>query len=154
MEAFDWLPFLQKFSALLLDDARNFKEHDMYQIPKAAHHRGYMGFPGATEQQISATEARLGVYFPPSYRAFLQASNGWEEMGLALPNQLWPVEQVEWLRVRSQEIIDIWGTVHLSLAEHLAHQEPEGSTLHFNGAYADKALGLWKVIDLPIAGRS
>ncbi|MBC8124014.1 MAG: SMI1/KNR4 family protein [Gemmatimonadaceae bacterium] len=141
MEAFDWLPFLQKFSALLLeDDMCNLQEHGVCQMPEDAHHRGYMGFPGATEQQISATEARLGIRLPPSYYTFLQASNGWEEMGPSFPGRLWPVEQVEWLRVRSQEVIDIWGTSHLSLAEHLAYQGSDDGALYFNGAYMQNCL--------------
>jgi len=38
--------------------------------------RGSVLRPGATESQIAATEDRLGVALPPSYRAFLAVSDG------------------------------------------------------------------------------
>jgi hypothetical protein len=38
---------------------------------------GWMGYPGAKEEEIAAAEARLGLTFPPSYRGFLKITNGW-----------------------------------------------------------------------------
>ncbi|MEU6018229.1 SMI1/KNR4 family protein [Streptomyces sp. NPDC047515] len=38
---------------------------------------GSLGFPAATEEQIVALEQRLGLVLAPSYRTFLQVSNGW-----------------------------------------------------------------------------
>ncbi|MFB7184542.1 SMI1/KNR4 family protein [Streptomyces sp. NPDC056230] len=42
---------------------------------------GSLGFPAATEEQIVALEQRLGLVLPPSYRTFLQVSNGWRHAG-------------------------------------------------------------------------
>ncbi|MFJ9679778.1 SMI1/KNR4 family protein [Streptomyces sp. NPDC101194] len=42
---------------------------------------GSLGFPAATEEQTAALEQRLGLVLPPSYRTFLQVSNGWRHAG-------------------------------------------------------------------------
>ncbi|MEU0557190.1 SMI1/KNR4 family protein [Dactylosporangium sp. NPDC006015] len=42
---------------------------------------GWLGFDGAGEDALAAVEERLGVALPPGYRAFLEASDGWLEMG-------------------------------------------------------------------------
>ena len=41
----------------------------------------WIGLPPATDEQIAATELRLGVRLPPSNVAFLQVSNGWPVTG-------------------------------------------------------------------------
>ncbi len=64
MEPFDWPTFLRDLSDLLLEnDAAAFAEYDIYQIPEEYHMRGYLGYPGASEEQIAAAEARLGAEF-------------------------------------------------------------------------------------------
>lgn len=42
---------------------------------------GWLGFAGAGEEALAAVEGRLGVTLPPGYRGFLEASDGWLEMG-------------------------------------------------------------------------
>ena len=42
----------------------------------------WLGYPGATEEQIMNLETRLGRKLPPSYRAFLKASNGFRQPGI------------------------------------------------------------------------
>ncbi|MGG5818156.1 SMI1/KNR4 family protein [Falsiroseomonas sp. HW251] len=37
----------------------------------------WLGEPPATEEEIAAAEARLGIRLPGSYRGFLRVSNGW-----------------------------------------------------------------------------
>jgi hypothetical protein len=59
---------------------------------------------GATEDEIAASEARLGVTFPPSYRQFLQVSNGWQ----VASRHLRPVSEVQWFSTEIQETIDAW----------------------------------------------
>jgi hypothetical protein len=52
---------------------------------------------GASEQQLFAAENRLKVKLPPSYRAFLSASNGWRlpsEDGLVIR----VIEDARWFR--------------------------------------------------------
>ena len=59
---------------------------------------------GATEDQIKASEARLGVTFPPSYRQFLHVSNGWQAAG----RRLRPLDEVQWFAAEEPETVDAW----------------------------------------------
>ncbi|MEH1937938.1 MAG: SMI1/KNR4 family protein [Nostoc sp.] len=52
------------------------EDYDEERLSPEVRKSGYLGYPGATEEEIVATEARLNVTFPPSYREFLKASNG------------------------------------------------------------------------------
>jgi hypothetical protein len=47
------------------------------------------------------------VVLPPSYRAFLRVSNGWRCTSPFI-DRLWSTEEIEWLSVRNQDLIDIW----------------------------------------------
>lgn len=58
------------------------------RLPPEAEARGSILRPPATEQEVAAAEARLGVHFPPSYRSFLLISNGAEAGGYRA-NQIW-----------------------------------------------------------------
>jgi len=40
----------------------------------------WLGEPGASEAEIASAEQRLGVQLPPSYRAFLALSNGFDNI--------------------------------------------------------------------------
>jgi HEAT repeat protein len=55
------------------------------------------GNPGVTEEQLAKVEQKLKVKLPPSYRAFLSASNGWRQASRAVP-VLRPVEKIKWFR--------------------------------------------------------
>jgi hypothetical protein len=66
-------------------------------------------FPPATESAIAATERRLGINLPPSYRAFLKVSDGWWVTGTAGPIRLWGVEQIGRLGDLDPELVSIWG---------------------------------------------
>jgi hypothetical protein len=104
METFDWLPFLKQWSEEMLDVAEYVDD-----LPQEAVETRWLGFPGATEEQIKEAEERLGTVFPPSYRAFLKVSNGWRQPDAFWPSNagsLWSTEQVEWFSVRNQDWID------------------------------------------------
>ncbi|MCZ9339062.1 SMI1/KNR4 family protein, partial [Streptomyces sp. TRM76130] len=45
----------------------------------AARRTRWLGFPPASEERITAMEKRLGRRMPPSYRQFLQVSDGWRQ---------------------------------------------------------------------------
>ena len=55
----------------------------------------WCGGPPATPEEILAEEKRLGMPLPPSYRAFLSASNGWELFG-SFVEFLLPVQDIDW----------------------------------------------------------
>lgn len=67
---------------------------------------GWLGYPAATEDQIADLEARLGQSLPPSYRAFLEVSNGFRQPGMRI-ERLLSADEVDWFREGHQGTIDI-----------------------------------------------
>jgi len=65
------------------------------------------GNPGASEERLAAAEARLKIKLPPSYRAFLGASNGWNQASRAVP-ELRPVEKIRWFRREHKEWVQAY----------------------------------------------
>ncbi|MEH0510363.1 SMI1/KNR4 family protein [Streptomyces sp. B21-106] len=77
--AFDWRPFLQRWSgewADSLPDGETRGEDD-----EVARRARWLGLPPASEERIAAMEERLGRRMPPSYRRFLEVSDGWRHAG-------------------------------------------------------------------------
>jgi cell wall assembly regulator SMI1 len=91
----DWQTFMSKFSAAMLADPEFNEEFGEHTTPEQ-HAAGWLGFRGADETQIAATEARLGITLPPSYRAFLKVSNGWSVIA-PFVYRLYPVEEIDYL---------------------------------------------------------
>jgi len=87
-----WHAFLTAFSRELLRDSGI-----RASVPSEVLASGWLGYPGASEEEIAQAEARLGIRFPPSYRAFLLKTNGWRHTG-AFIHELYPVEKVRWFR--------------------------------------------------------
>ncbi len=94
-----------RWSWRLLQLPQRYFRLEVYQLPDAAFQSGWLGFPGATVAQLLAAEQRLGRPLPPSYRAFLQLTNGWP-FGLTEP--LLPIEEVELLQVKEPDMVRIW----------------------------------------------
>ncbi|MFJ5302654.1 SMI1/KNR4 family protein [Streptomyces sp. NPDC088350] len=77
--AFDWRSFLLGWSGEWADsllDGETRGEGD-----EAARRARWLGFPPASEERIAVMEERLGRRMPPSYREFLQVSDGWRHAG-------------------------------------------------------------------------
>jgi len=74
MSSFDWRGFLKKWSQDALAHAQDLDHFDAEML-----HSEWLGFEGASEEQIVAVETRLSVRLPPSYREFLKVSNGWRQ---------------------------------------------------------------------------
>src|SRR5689334_19923017 len=70
---------------------------------------GWLGYPGATEEQIAAAESRLGTTLPPDFREFLEISDGWLWTDSFI-ERIWPVEEIQWLRITDPDIIADWNT--------------------------------------------
>jgi hypothetical protein len=94
MVVYDWAEFLDRFNKAILGylEAGYDDYVDEDDIPDLIE-SGWMGFPGATEAQIAAAEARLNVKFPASYRSFLQVSNGFRIPGNLVP-RVYSIEEV------------------------------------------------------------
>jgi hypothetical protein len=78
------------------------------QLPSAVREQGWLGRPGATMDQLQKLENRLQVTLPPSYKSFLQFSNGWYWVSVGRLYRIWSVEEVDWFSVRNQDWIDAW----------------------------------------------
>ncbi len=100
MPDFDWKSFLENLSAALLDSPK-FADY-IADLPQEVIASRWLGYPGATEEQIQQAERRLGIALPPSYREFLKVSNGWR---LTSPfiEKLWPVEEIERYITRNKD---------------------------------------------------
>ena len=69
----DWRSFLETWSRELIEAGAS------PDLPTEVVESGWLGFPGATDEQLSLAEARLGIGLPPSYREFLAVADGEED---------------------------------------------------------------------------
>lgn len=104
MAVFDWTTLLQQFNDQLIAGMEDWRRQ---HIPSDILASGWLGYPGADEAQIVETETRLGIQLPPSYRAFLQVSNGWRPSDWT-ELQLWSIGEIDWFRTRHSDWIDCW----------------------------------------------
>lgn len=143
MATFNWKDLMTLWNQELLAD-----EGIRAELPPEVIASGWLGSPGATEAQIARLEERLGTSLPPSYRQFLQFSNGWRDTGHFIP-AIWSTEEVEWFAVRNQGTIDAWldgegtGEREQNLvpdAEYLNYGEDGANEGSFPAAYLQTAL--------------
>ena len=103
MANFDWHELLTQWSRDLI--AANDFIKDI--SPEVIASR-WLGYPGATEDQIAQAETRLGAKLPPSYREFLKVTNGWRQLNSFI-YKLWSTDEIEWLVVRYRnDLINPW----------------------------------------------
>jgi hypothetical protein len=99
---FNWQDFLERYSRSLLDDDSIRGQ----QSPETLNSE-WLGFPGASIQEIRIVEDRLGVSLPPSYRRFLQTSNGWRNAG-AFIYRMWSTTEIAWFKERHKAWINAY----------------------------------------------
>ncbi|GIE81910.1 hypothetical protein Aph02nite_78600 [Actinoplanes philippinensis] len=98
-----WRVYLAEYSADFLRVADSDRLHQLGDERLAS---GWLGFAGASPEALAAVEQRLGAPLPPGYRGFLQASDGWLEMGPFV----WTMRttaDVGWLRDIEPEMCDV-----------------------------------------------
>jgi hypothetical protein len=98
-----WRSYLAEYSADMLRVAEEGELHGVSEEQRAA---SWLGYRGATEEQLTALEERLGVRLPPSYRSFLATSDGWRYISLFMW-ELRTTGTVDWLRDAEPETWDI-----------------------------------------------
>ncbi|MFD8167394.1 SMI1/KNR4 family protein [Streptomyces cellulosae] len=76
---FDWRTFLLRWSGEWADALPDDEVRDADD--EAARQSRWLGLPPASEERIAAMEKRLGRRMPPSYRSFLQVTDGWRHAG-------------------------------------------------------------------------
>ncbi len=74
------------------------------EFPADVANSGWLGFAAATDEEISATQRKLGISLPPSYRAFLSVSNGWRRTTHFI-ERLWGTKEINWFRKKNKESI-------------------------------------------------
>jgi hypothetical protein len=99
---FNWQVFLERFSQILLDD----ESIRAWQSQETLNSR-WLGFPGASPDDIRIAEKRLRIELPPSYRQFLHTSNGWGNSG-GFIYRIWSTNEIAWFRERNQQSIDAY----------------------------------------------
>ena len=103
-----WRQFLQRWNEDYLASGQ--------PLPKSARSSRWLGYDPAGEDEIEATEQRIGYRLPPSYRAFLLTTNGWRRPAAAV-KRLRPAKKVEWLEVDDPQLLEAW-----SIGEQMAEQ--------------------------------
>jgi hypothetical protein len=111
MNTADWQDFLKEESRQIIAD--NLCETsngvpELWQHSKLSNEAvqsEWLGIEGATESQIQATEERLGIALPASYRNFLSVTNGWNDWQVG-SLRLYSTEEVCWFRDNNQDWID------------------------------------------------
>ncbi|WP_171166956.1 SMI1/KNR4 family protein [Streptomyces sp. I05A-00742] len=76
---FEWQPFLTRWSEEWADACD--PDDPLPDEEEAARQARWLGFAPASESRIAALEQRLGRRLPPSYRAFLEVTDGWRNAG-------------------------------------------------------------------------
>lgn len=97
-----WRALLQDLSDLAIADPKIRSKLTKEQIA-----RRWLGEPPATNAQIAAAEKRLGVRLPPSYRAFLKVSNGWNHPDWVV-ERLGSADEIGWTRDKDPELVRDW----------------------------------------------
>lgn len=98
----DWKIFLEQVSESIISN------DDLY-AGFTAGENGWLGFPGTIDKEIELQENRLGIKLPPSYKAFLKASNGFKQINSFYWNIL-PVEKIDWLKNSQQDLYELYST--------------------------------------------
>jgi hypothetical protein len=107
----EWREFLSDYSSRFLT-SRHLREAESdgrapYLLSETQREAGWLGYEPASEEAILASEERLGVRLPPTYRNFLLASNGWSSIG---DLDLLKVEEIGWFAECSPELLEAWSS--------------------------------------------
>ncbi len=97
----DWEAFLSCWEREAMGALAQ-KEHLLF-FEKIAISRGGMGYPPASDIEITSTEGRLGVALPKSYRDFLKASNGW----LRSESRFSSVSEIGWVPEKEPFLLEL-----------------------------------------------
>lgn len=97
----DWTALLKRWSKELTQTELARRLNPPAESPD------WLGFAPASEEEIAAAERRLGVLLPPSYRAFLETSNGWRRTTPFI-GRIRPAGEINWFRVENEQWAEIY----------------------------------------------
>jgi hypothetical protein len=89
-----WRSYLKEYS---IDVLRVADDEDLDDLSDAQRTAEWLGYPGASAEWLTALDSRLGARLPPSYRSFLEASDGWLHIGPFMWSMR-TTDTVGWLR--------------------------------------------------------
>jgi hypothetical protein len=98
----EWKTFLGEYNRELLS-----YEEVVEALPRELIKAGWLGYAGASEDELVTAEKRLRTRLPPSYRAFLKTSNGWRFPSVSI-FELWPAAKIAWFSDQNQDWIDAY----------------------------------------------
>jgi hypothetical protein len=98
------------WKALLKEHNRELLSYEevVERLPREVIKKGWLGYPGASEEEVATIEKRLAMSLPPSYRAFLKVSNGWRFPSVSIIPDLTPAAKIAWFREHNQDWIDVY----------------------------------------------
>ncbi|WP_167856533.1 SMI1/KNR4 family protein [Hymenobacter metallicola] len=102
-----WPDLLGQISREVLSDPDFISGNRASLITEEQRQNQWLGAPGATTAALEALEQRLQIPLPPSYRAFLQASDGFGPLDYFIWRLKSSVE-VDWLVKTEAELVEMW----------------------------------------------
>jgi hypothetical protein len=105
----DWRGYLVEYGSVYVRTMNGY----VRPRPTAEHIESYwLGAEPVDVQTIAATEQRLGIRFPPSLRAFLTVTDGWQGVGGWL-DEVIPCAAIDWLRNtgRGEDLLGVYTEV-------------------------------------------
>ena len=116
----DWPELLRHWSAeLMASDLAD----QVTPPPTAA---DWLGYPPASDADVAALQARLGLVLPPSYVAFLKASSGWRRLTFAI-DRLRPAAEVERFGLENENAVEIFADVDDDRPDAEFYEYPDGA---------------------------
>ncbi|MBC6696697.1 SMI1/KNR4 family protein [Hymenobacter puniceus] len=103
----EWLELLKQISQEILSDPDFIDGNLAEMVTPAQRQAGWLGAIGASEAELRELEQRLQVSLPPSYRLFLQASNGFGPLDYFIW-RLRPTQEVDWLVNTDADLVTLW----------------------------------------------
>lgn len=139
MDTFDWKSRIMEWNRKRLE---TLKDSEKEELPPEVIKSSYLGYPGVAEEQITTTEAKLGVTFPPYYREFIKGSNGLRSTS-KYGIQFYPIEEVDWYALDNQEwineCIETW-LEPVTDEEYYIHDDKQCNETTFRPEYLQTAL--------------
>lgn len=138
---FEWDSLLRPWSEEIFANETYLIEYEVAEQFPAACVARTCSRPGASENYILAAEKRLKTSFPPSFRSFLNYSNGWEHITDGL--SFFGTDELRWFREEHQEWIDIWNKDPIDTSDELYfNYGPDQDCTHMRAGYLQHCLQL------------
>jgi HEAT repeat protein len=124
----DWKPFLSRWSVQMMQSGL------AEQVDPPPESSDWLGFPKASAREITALEKRLGLTLPPSYREFLQVSNGWRRTTPFIAN-LRHASEANWFRIENEQWTEVYAESGSDLSDAEYFDYEKNGELHHRAAH-------------------